>query len=218
LEIEVKADHDSALSIEEKEILQEVMNIAFGKASANLADVIDIYVALSVPNILIMPASKVKNYIENEVKDYGIIDMVKQQYWGEFKGIAFLIFPSGAGKKLVSLFQKSENLSFDSEPIDAMEKETLLEVGNILIGACVGKLAELLGDIVTYSPPAAMIEQKSANSISKNTFGLNCTAIILKTVFRFENEDVSGNLFLTTSNESIHWLKEALNKILDEYE
>jgi len=214
----VKADHSSALSTEQKEILQEVMNIAFGKASADLADIIDIYVALSVPNILIMPASKVKNYIENEVKDYGIIDIVKQQYWGEFKGIAFLIFSSGAGKKLISLFQKNENLSFDSEPIDAMEKETLVEVGNILIGACVGKLAELLGDILTYSPPVAMIEQKPADSISKNTFDLNCTAIILKTVFRFENEDVCGNLFLTTSNKSIHWLKKALNKILDEYE
>lgn len=214
----MEKDHGSSLSTEEKEILQEVMNIAFGKASADLADVIDIYVALSVPNILIMPASKVKNYIENEVKDYGIIDMVKQQYWGEFKGIAFLIFSSGAGKKLVSLFQKEGNWSFDSEPIDALEKETLVEVGNIFIGACVGKLAELLGDIVTYSPPVAMVEQKPADSISKNAFGLNCTAIILKTVFRFENEDVSGNLFLITSDESIHWIKKALNKILGEYE
>ena len=214
----MQTDDGSDLSTEEKDILQEVMNIAFGKASADLADIIDIYVALSVPNILIMPASKVKNYIENEVKDYGIIDLVKQPYWGEFKGIAFLIFSSGAGKKLVSLFQKEENCSFDSEPIDAMEKETLVEVGNILLGACVGKLAELLGDIVTYSPPVAMIGQKPADSISNNTFNPNCTAIILETVFRFENENVSGNFFISTSNESIHWLKKALHKILGEYE
>ena len=53
-------------SDEERDILQEVMNIAFGKASAELAEVIDIYVVLSVPNIKPLKTAEVPQYIEEE--------------------------------------------------------------------------------------------------------------------------------------------------------
>ncbi len=42
------------ISEEERDILQEVMNIAFGKASAELAELIDIYVVLSIPDIKLL--------------------------------------------------------------------------------------------------------------------------------------------------------------------
>lgn len=208
---------ENVITEEEIEILQEALNISFGKATSDLAEIVDIYVALSVPYVEVMPAVKLQSYIENEIKDYETIEMVKQQFWGKFKGIAFLIFSSGSGKKLVSLLQNETKSPSDSEPIDALEKETLIEAGNILIGACVGKLADLLGDIVTYSPPVAIVHKKPANSIPSDIFDPNSTAILLRTVFRFEKEDVSGFLFLTTSDESISWLKKALKQFMDQY-
>ena len=47
-------------SEEEKDILQEIMNIAFGNATADLAEVIDIYVLLSVPDIKVIRSGKVR--------------------------------------------------------------------------------------------------------------------------------------------------------------
>ena len=47
------------ISDEERDILQEVMNIAFGKASAELAEVIDIYVVLSIPDIKLLQTAEV---------------------------------------------------------------------------------------------------------------------------------------------------------------
>lgn len=207
---------ENKITEEEIEILQEALNISFGKATSDLAEIVDIYVALSVPYVEVMPATELQRYIENEIKDYETIEMVKQQFWGKFKGIAFLIFSSGSGKKLVSLLQNETKGSIDSE-IDALEKETLIEAGNILIGACVGKLADLLGDIVTYSPPVAIVHRNPKNSIPNDIFDSNSTAILLRTVFRFEKEDVTGFLFLTTSDDSITWLKKALKEFMDQY-
>ena len=206
-----------AISDEEKEILQEIMNIAFGKAASDLAEVINIFVVLSVPYIQMLKAQDLPDYLKSQVREYDRISIVEQNFWGDFKGSAFLVFQASAGRELVSLFgDGSEELG--SESIDALEKETLMEVGNILIGACVGKLSELLGDAVTYSPPRVITENTPNDAIPANLFESDSTAIILKTVFCFNERNVNGFLFLVTSHDSILWLKKSLVTFMEQYE
>jgi len=203
---------------EELEILQEIMNIAFGKSAADLADVIDTHVVLNVPFISIMQVMELPDYIRKHVKDYKNISIVEQHFWGRFKGDALLIFSSGSGKELIGLLQRGENASLESDPIEILERETLMEVGNILIGACVGKVAELLKDVVTYTPPMIVLERYYENAISESELDPNKIAIVLKTNFSFSEGDVSGFLFLVTSNDSIQWLREALQIFIEQYE
>lgn len=205
------------ISDEEKEILQEIMNIAFGQAAADLADVINIFVVLSVPYIEMLNAQDLPEYLKSQVCSYDRISIVEQNFWGDFKGSAYLVFQGNAGRELVSLFGEDPG-EFSSESIDALEKETLMEVGNILIGACVGKLSELLGDLVTYSPPRVVIENTPNDAIPANVFESNSSAIVLKTVFNFNERDVNGFLFLVTSHDSILWLKKALADFMGQYE
>lgn len=207
------------LSEEEKDILQEIMNIAFGQAAADLAEIINIYVVLNVPYIKVLRAIDMPDYLKDELAGHESISMVEQHFWGDFKGSAYLIFPSGAGKELVTIMGEGggEN-EFESFISDVTEKETLMEVGNILIGACVGKVAELLGDRVTYSPPRVAIENYAIDSIPAQIFDLQSSAIVLRTVFTFNERNVSGFLFLVSKQESINWLKEALVTFMEKYE
>jgi chemotaxis protein CheC len=211
-------DSDTHISEEEQDILQEIMNIAFGKAAADLAEVINIFVVLSVPDIRIIKAVDLPDYIRLEFSEFGNISIVEQNFWGEFKGSALLIFPAGAGKELISLLGDGGELTFESQSSDILEKETLMEVGNILIGACVGKVAELLKDVVTYSPPRVIIEDPPNVSMPKALFDPSNSAIILKTVFCFNERDVNGFLFLITSHKSVVWLKKALADFMEQYE
>src|SRR5450631_1987558 len=190
------------ISEEEKEILQEIMNIAFGKAAADLAEVINIFVVLSVPYIQMLKAQDLPEYLKTQVSEYDRISIVEQNFWGDFKGSAFLVFQASAGRELISLFG-DDSEDFGSESIESLEKETLMEVGNILIGACVGKLSELLGDAVTYSPPRVVSENSPNDAIPANIFESDSSAIILKTVFCFNERNVNGFLFLVTSQDSI---------------
>lgn len=206
-----------AISTDEKEILQEIMNIAFGKAAADLAEVINIFVILSVPHVEMFSAQELPEYLKSQVSGYDTISIVEQNFWGDFKGSAFMIFDAAAGKELISIFgEEGEAIALQS--MDALEKETLMEVGNILIGACVGKLAELLGDAVTYSPPRVITDNAPSDAIQANTFEENASAIVLKTVFCFNERNVEGFLFLVTSHDSIVWLKKALATFMEQYE
>ena len=208
---------EEILSDEETEILQEIMNIAFGQSAANLAEVIETQVVLSVPFIKIMQVKELPDYFKKHVKDHKNINLVEQKFWGRFKGDALLVFSSGAGKELVTLLQHEVTMP-ESESIDILEREMLMEVGNILIGACVGKIAELLKDVITYTPPILIVGKDYEEAIANNRYGPDNTAIVLKTDFSFEDGDVSGFLFLVTSNNSIEWLREALKIFIAQYE
>jgi chemotaxis protein CheC len=211
-------NHDHSITGDEIEILQEIMNIAFGKATADLAEFIDIFIKLSVPNVQITKTINLGQYLNDVVTNNGQISIVEQKFWGKFRGYALLVFPSGSGKELISILAGEVHESFVADPIDELEKGTLMEVGNILIGACIGKIAEILNDVMTYSPPSVLLERHTGNIIPSNIFNPDDNAIILKTIFKFENKEVAGMLLLLISHESIYWLKKALNEFMEQYE
>ncbi|MEJ2031756.1 MAG: chemotaxis protein CheC [Deltaproteobacteria bacterium] len=186
-------------------ILEEVMNLAFGKASADLAEVIDIRILLNVPRVEIMKADRLFLRIKEETKEYGSVSIIEQNFWGKYTGSAILAFPSTAGKGLLSLFDDDVNVGEEEAPL--LEKESLLEVGNILIGACVSKVAELLEDIVSFSPPRLLprvvINNLSSETISPKLDDPGKSAILIKTVFHFEDKDIKGFLFLIANQNSM---------------
>jgi chemotaxis protein CheC len=204
------------ITTEETDTLQEIMNIAFGRAASDLAEYVDIFVILNPPIIKVLQAFDLPSYLNNEIKDYDKVSVVEQNFWGKFKGNAFLVFPSGTGKRMISLFD-SENKFFESEPTHELEKETFLEIGNILIGACIGKIAELLGDVTTYSPPRVVVENGFRGVVYDNLSDPDNLAIVLRTVFEFNEKNVSGYMFILTKQESFAWLKTAVHKFLDQY-
>ena len=205
------------IGAEDRDILQEIMNIAFGNAAAELAEVINIFVVLSVPYIQVLRARELPAYIKSEVRGCDSVSIVEQDFWGEFKGNALLVFQSGVGRELAFLLNGDEGI-FEPGATDRFESEILMEVGNILIGACVGKLAELLGDVIQYSPPKVLIENHANDALPQNLFDPGSSAIILRTMFRFNDKDIGGFLFLVTSHESIAWLKGALANFMVQYD
>jgi len=54
--------------------------------------------------------------------------------------------------------------------------------------------------------------------ISENIFDDDSLAIVLRTVFEFNEKNVNGFLFIVTSEESFAWLKTALHNFLDQYD
>lgn len=210
--------HNEDFSEEELEILQEVMNIAFGQATSDLAELIDIRVVLNVPRIKLIQAEDLTDYIESTIKDHKTTSIVAQSYWGKFKGNALLIFPVGAGRELITMLDPESGEPVSGDQLNTLEKETLIEVGNILIGACIGKLTELLKDHVTYSPPRMINHNSSKSNLFENIIKPNHSAITMNTVFSFEGRDINGYLFLINDPESIKWLKMALHTFMEEYE
>ena len=213
----MNTDQEHIFSEEEKDILQEIMNIAFGNATADLASIIDIYVVLNVPDIHVIGMGDLPKYLDKTIKLKGESSIVEQKFWGDFNGSGLLVFPDRTGKDLICILDNSQEDPFE-RPIAILEQEMLVEIGNILIGACVGKVADLLNTFVTYSPPQAITQTGESKSSLIESFDTNQSAIIMKTIFEFEKKNINGFLLIITNSESIGWLRKALHSFLESYE
>jgi len=211
-------DHLDALSPLEKDALQEIMNISFGQAAADLSEVINMHVTLTVPRINILKIKEIYPYIREEISTEDDISMIRQFFSGKFSGSSILIFPHGEGKKLLKLFDENLELSTASDAdIDVLEKETLIEISNIIMCACVSKIADMLGDVVHYSPPRYYAQDQIDTTLKEAFSGDEIFAIFFKTVFHFKMFDASGFLFLITNFSTLEWLKKSIEDYLSQY-
>lgn len=202
---------------EEVDALQEIMNIAFGQAAAELAEIIDISVELSFPKLETIKVSELPAFIAKNTNNLTTFNIVEQYFKGAAGGHAYLIFPYGTEKEFISLFHM-DNENGHEELIIDVEREVLSEVGNILIGACVSKIFDLLKTSVTYTPPRTMINYNFEEKILTSKFDEDDFAIMLETSFTLSEKKVEGFLFLVNSKKSVDPLKKALQELFESYE
>jgi chemotaxis protein CheC len=63
-----------------------------------------------------------------------------------------------------------------------------------------------------------VVDKNQRSIISDNIFDSDSLAIVLRTVFDFNEKNVSGYLFIVTSEESFAWLKTVLYNFIDQYD
>lgn len=201
----------------ELDALQEIMNIGFGQAAADLAEMLNLRVTLSVPYINVFRPDDVLRFIHSQIPQSADMGMVTQFFIGNFSGASFLVIPEGEGISLFNLFDQ-EGIQEESLPdIDLLHRESLLEIGNIIIGACVGKIAEMLKDAVHYTPPRYYAQELIPVALDSIFESRESLAILFKTVFSFNDSDVSGYLFLVSRYDVMQWLKRSIERYLADY-
>ena len=200
------------LSELELDSLQEIMNMAFGQAAADLAEIVDVFVQLNAPRVEILTMSELEKHLFSTIPSYETSRVVEQHYRGESEGVALLIFPHGAEHQLVSLFQPEHDELLESDTILELEREVLMEVGNILIGACIGRLFDLLKRGVTYLPPRTTTGHAFTELVTSGSFAEDDFAITIQTRFNFEDREVAGHLFLINRQNSLPALRSALTE------
>ena len=198
----------------ELDALQETMNIGFGQAAAALSEVINMHVILNVPKIAMLAPQDIPSFVQGELEGPAAFSIVEQFFLGRFNGTSFLLLPQDEGEKLVELFDENPEPDRPSTYLDALERDTIVEIGNIIIGACVGKIAEMLKDVVTYQPPRYYSGPLGSELIATQLRSSNGLALVFKTIFHFETQDVYGLLFLVTGEGSANWIKGAVDELL----
>ncbi|WP_323595775.1 chemotaxis protein CheC [Aliarcobacter butzleri] len=93
--------------------------------------------------------------------------------------------------------------------------DIVLEITNILSSSTISKLAEDIDTDVSFSAPTinnlTSISQLNNLFISKYE-----KIIIISTQLNFDDLNISAELFILTTDNSILYIKEKLKKILDE--
>lgn len=198
------------LTEDEKDCLQELMNVAYGSATAAITEILDAFAKLSIPKIQIINSNELKTYLSNEL-NLEVEHLVSlQQINGTLCGENMFVIDKQSAKNIAYKFGLEEDEVNDEEIADVV-----LEITNILSSSTISKLAEDIDTNVSFSAPTiksiASIDQLKNLFISKYE-----KVIIISTQLKFEDLDINAELFIFTTDNSILYIKEKLNKILDE--
>ena len=134
---------------QERDAVEEILNIAVGKAAASLSRMVREQITLSVPFVEFLAPAAVAERLDGCAGDVDSV-AVRQQFSSSFSGNILLIFPERRSLDLV------RSMLGDSVPMDSLtelEQEALVEVGNVILNACLGSLANQLGLAIESSLP-----------------------------------------------------------------
>lgn len=127
------------LNDDEKDALKEIFNIGIGRAASALSEMVHDEVLLSIPHLAIISRQQSIEMIIERAQDN--ITAIKQQFHGFFAGTGLLIYPESSSLELVRTLI-GEDIPLES--LSELEQESLLEVGNIILNACLGSFANMM--------------------------------------------------------------------------
>jgi len=191
------------LTEDEQDVLQELINVAYGNATAVVAEMLDAFATLSIPKINIMKTEELLEEFYHK-KDSSYF-FSTQAFIGDFSGeTAFFLDEESALNLAKHLELESE------EDVD----DAILELTNILTSSLTTRLVEEMDTQVSFALPS--ISKIPLNEIDKvKTFKQYSQVIVIETELNFQDQKINGEIFILTKDGSIEWLKQQLNKILE---
>ena len=196
--------NDVILTEDEEDVLQELMNIAYGSATAVIAEMLEAFASLSIPNIQVIQVDELLKTFE-ELKSTSYF-FSSQAFNGEFNGESAFFINEESANNLAKHLELENRNDLD---------DAILELTNVLTSSLTTKLAQELETEVGFSLPS--ISKVPLNEINDvQTFKIYSKVIVIDTELNFEDQQINGKIFILTKDESIQWLKSKLNKILDE--
>jgi len=194
---------DPRLSDDQRADLTEVVNIAVKHAAAALDDLTGLSVELRVPEVDVVTLPALAKTFGRVVEE--TLSSVQMGFRGGLDGCAFLVFPPSSAAKLASLVA-GEPAARISE---GMHSGTLTEIGNILINAVVGAIANLLDLRLRYSLPV-YAEGRVTDLLAAHRAGSIPVVLVAKARFEIRESQVDGSLLLLFEMTSFEGLLRAL--------
>ena len=191
------------LTEDEKDVLQELMNVAYGNATAVVAEMLEAFATLSIPNIKVIETKELLQEFHSLKNDSYFFST--QAFVGEFSGESAFFIDEDSANNL------SKHLELESpEDLD----DAILELTNVLTSSLTTRLAQEMDTQVKFALPN--ISKIPLNEIQNSkTFQLYDQVIVIDTQLNFEDQKINGEIFILTKDGSIEWLKNRLNTILE---
>lgn len=196
------------ISEEHLDTLKEFINIGVGRGASVLNELINQHVTLKVTVVKILNLKELKD----EIVTFGQIQnsFVTLPFKGIFSGSAVLIFPSESALKLITLLTGKENIEQD---IDSIKAGTLCEIGNIVLGAVMGTLSNLLDYNFKYIIPSYYEDIFNYLSVQFGTTSSN-VLVFAQTNFLIKKELIEGNTIIILEVEAFDKLLQAIDSYI----
>lgn len=186
---------------------QEIANIAMGRAGDSLARFLDVFVELPVPTVNHIELSELVMALQFAETE-STVSSVCQGFIGPgLSGEALLIFNDSSFKNIAEL------MKYQGEINDHVELELLMDIANILVGACLQGISDQLDINLSQGHPVVLGQHVLIPELIKNNKQWHKT-LSIEISYTIENRGVSCDLLLLFTDDCIDTLKQRISYII----
>lgn len=189
--------------------LTELINIGYGRAAGALSELTGYRITLDVPEVTVHALPRIVSILGDLIPS--AVASVDQAFTGPISGRAYLLLDQKAALVLTQLLTESFSGSPD---LDSNARETITEVGNILLNACLGVFGNLLQIHVVFQVPRFRLEpvrtvlgRSEPFSEEPPSYGL-----MIHTRFHVKTKDITGFLVIVLGIASLDRLLAELDR------
>ena len=199
------------LNADQTDMLSELLNIAFGRATAPIARLMGRFVVLSPPQVEVIQRGSALPWLQERFGEGSHVHVVQQSFQPTLLGEAILVMRAEKGSYAWGLFADP-----DEDPDELEERDAALEIANLLVGACIGRLASLLQTSVRYTPPRLTLFGRPLEELELSS-GPDIGLLVIHTRFTVEETRFESCLFLVLSPDVLEWLRGTLDRLIETY-
>ncbi|MGU7769914.1 chemotaxis protein CheC [Burkholderia sp. MR1-5-21] len=217
---------DSVFTAEQRDALQEIANLAMGRAAARLALLLGRFIELSVPRVRVVHAADAGSALREMTGIHENVTAVRQGFRSDIKGEALVLCRSAAVGRLVSLVDRTfGDGAWDAHAADARgaaaargeiarHDELVFDVANVLMGACVASILDELGRTPVFFPPGLLGANMSFDEVFQPTVLAWSVALLLEVNFGLEGDGFRAHFVMLMAEDSIRLMGDALDALL----
>ncbi len=202
---EVAPPEAATLSIEARDVYQELANVAMGQAGDLLARMLGGFVILPIPNVNVLEVSELHMALGSATRA-DTLSAVCQGFIGAgIAGEALILFHDSSFADLARLMKHQGELTRN------VELELLMDMSNVLIGAFLRGFANQLDTPFSQGHPVVLGQHSSIEDLINTNQHRWKRTLAIEINYRIRDHKVQCDLLLLFTEDSIQYMN---NKIL----
>lgn len=197
------------LNEEQRDALQELMNVAMGQAADRLARLTETFVTLSVP--LIHSVALTDDSLLEQLMLAGQPAIItRQSFLGRLRGEVMVCFGENGAEQLADL------MGYEDVEKNSTQDELMLDVTNILTGACINGLAQQVDIKVSYGSPSMMARGRSLQNVLGEQALRGHQALVLEIHFEVATHSFYCDLLICITEDTAATVIEVIDQLLSD--
>jgi len=197
------------LSADMRDCYQEIANVAMGRAGDLLARLLNVFVELPIPNVNFIEVSELRMALK-DIENHESTSGVCQGFISAgISGEALLILNDSSFKDVASLM----NYQYDADM--GTELELLMDLANVLIGACLKGVAEQLDIQFSQGHPEVLGQHRKISDLIANNANKWKKTLAIEISYSIENYPIKCDLLLLFTERSMQTLNNKLAYLID---
>ena len=187
---------------------REMVNIAMGRAGESLARLMGEFVDLPIPNVNLLESNELSMAIAEINRNDSVSAVSKGFVSAGIRGEALVIFNDINSQNIVKLLQYDKHQESGS-----VELEALMDVSNILIGACLNGLSEQLNVSFSHTHPVLLGRHQGLATLLSDNVKKWGKVMAIEIGYAIKARNIAFDLLLLFPNEAMHHI---YNRLVDE--